>query len=416
MPQIPREKSPDSTLALLSDPYRFVSKRSRRHGADLFETRLLLRKTVFMTGPEAARLFYDTSRFERAGAMPGAVQKTLLGQGGVQGLDGEAHRSRKRMLMSLMTPERIGLLAEETAREWEEAVGEWALQDRVVLYDALHELLTRAVCRWAGVPLAEPEIDLRTRQLTLLFDAAGAKNLRHLASRLARKRADAWAAGIIEDVRAGRLHPPEATAAHTIAWHRDPEGELLSPHVAAVDLLNVLRPVVAISVFITFAAHALHEHPHCRTALESDDDEAVEHFVQEVRRFYPFFPAVAARVRRDFEWNGYPFPQGRRVMLDLYGTDHDARTWEAPEAFSPNRFRRWDGSPFTFIPQGGGDHFQNHRCAGEWITIAIMKQAVEVLVRRLRYQVPEQDLQLDFSRLPALPKSRFVVRDLQWVG
>ncbi len=81
MPRIPRDKSFESTLALIRDPYRFIAKRCRRYGADLFETRLRLQRTICMTGPEAARLFYDPSHFERRDAMPKAIQKTLLGQG-----------------------------------------------------------------------------------------------------------------------------------------------------------------------------------------------------------------------------------------------------------------------------------------------------------------------------------------------
>lgn len=104
MKPIPRDIKFDSTLALLADPYEFVSKRCRRYGADLFETRLLLRSTICMTGPKAARLFYDPDRFMRRGAMPGRIQKTLLGKGGVQGLDDAAHRHRKRMFMSLRRP------------------------------------------------------------------------------------------------------------------------------------------------------------------------------------------------------------------------------------------------------------------------------------------------------------------------
>lgn len=413
MPEIPRERALDSTLALLADPYRFVSRRCRAHGADLFETRLLLRPTVCMTGPEAAALFYDTTRFERAGAMPGAVRKTLLGQGGVQGLDDEAHRHRKAMFLSLLAPDRIGGLVEAVDREWEAAVPRWAAQERVELYGVVQRLLTRAVCAWTGVPLPEDEVERRTRELVLLFDAAGAKNLRHLASRLARKRANRWAADVVERVRAGELHPSEGTAAHTIAWHRDLGGELLGPHTAAVALLNVLRPTVAVSVFITFVAHALHQHPEARRTVEAGEDGADWRFVQEVRRHYPFFPVVAARARRQIEWKGYTLPKGRRVLLDLFGTDHDARTWDEPEAFRPERFRDWDESPFGFIPQGGGDHATNHRCAGEWVTIALMEQAVGVLARRIRYDVPPQDLTIDERRLPALPKSRVLIENVR---
>jgi fatty-acid peroxygenase len=416
MPQIPRETSPDSTIALRLDPYRFIAKRCRHYGTDLFETRLLLQKTVCMTGPEATRFFYDPDRFERHGAMPSAIRKTLLGQGGVQGLDGEAHRHRKEMLMALMTPERIDHLVKRAEAEWEAAADRWAARDRVVLFDAVCEVLTRAVCAWAGVPIAEWEVDHRTQQLKLLFDGAGAVGPRHLASRLARRRANQWAAQLIEDARAGRLHPPEETALHVIARHRDLDGELLSPRVAGVDLLNVLRPVVAVAVYVTFVAHALHEHPDARRKVEEGDDGDVERFVQEVRRYYPFFPAVAAQARRDIEWRGYTVPQGGRGILHLYRADHDARTWDDPEAFRPDRFRTWDGSPFSFVPQGGGDHYENHRCAGEWVTIALMESAAAFLARRLRYDVPEQDLQIDYTRLPALPKSRFVIGNVSLPG
>lgn len=203
MPRIPRDKSFESTLALIRDPYRFIAKRCQRYEADLFETRLLLRRTICMTGPDAAQLFYDPSRFERRGAMPKAIQKTLLGEGGVQGLDGEAHRYRKQMFMSLMTPERIEQLVKRTAAEWQIRMRRWASAEEVVLYTELHELLTRAVCAWAGVPLVEQEIDARTREIAALFDHAGSVGIRHLWSRWARKRADHWMAQIIGMNRPG---------------------------------------------------------------------------------------------------------------------------------------------------------------------------------------------------------------------
>lgn len=410
MPQLPRDNRLDATLALLKDPYRFISKQCRSYGADLFETRLMLRKTICMTGQEAARLFYDQSRLMRHGAMIGQIQKTLLGRGGVQGLDDADHRHRKQMFMSLMTPERIEGLIATTAEEWQARARLWAQKDEIVLYDELHELLTRAACAWAGVPLPEAQLRQRTREITALFDAAGSVGPKHWRARWARKRANRWIENVVMQIRSGQIRPLVESAAYVIAEHRGLNGELLSPHIAAVEVLNVIRPIVAVGVYITFVAHALHHHPDCRSKLEAGEDGSYpELFVQEVRRFYPFFPAVAALVRSDFDWMGYRFPSGRRVILDLYGTNHDARTWDSPEAFRPERFREWDGSPFNFVPQGGGDHNANHRCAGEWITIELMKQASDVLTRRIRYQVPEQDLRIDYSRLPALPQSRFII-------
>ncbi|CDZ51631.1 cytochrome P450 [Neorhizobium galegae] len=412
MAQIPFEKNLDSTLALIGDPYRFISDRCRRHRSDLFETRFLLQRTICMTGPEAARLFYDPDLFVRKGAMPKAIQKTLLGEGGVQGLDGGSHRHRKQMFMSLMSPEQIGELTRLTAAEWQARMRMWASRTHVLLYPEFQRLLTRASCAWVGIPLADPEVDARTRDIVALFDHAGSLGVRHLWSRWSRKRADRWLANIVEEVRSGRLHAPEHTAAHAVAWHRNPDGELLTPHVAAVELLNVIRPIVAVSVYMIFVAHALHMHADVRDKLRSGDDDYANLFVQEVRRYYPFFPAVAARARQAFEWNGYHFPEGRRVILDLFGTNQNKRTWEKPEEFEPDRFRQWDGSPFNFIPQGGGSHYADHRCPGEWITTALMKQATNMLTQQMAYDVPEQDLQIEWSRMPALPRSRFAISNI----
>ncbi|MFL0693235.1 MAG: cytochrome P450 [Agrobacterium tumefaciens] len=90
-------------------------------------------------------------------------------------------------------------------------------------------------------------------------------------------------------------------------------------------------------MYLQFLAHALHMHPPGipDTSAGARHREA---FVQEVRRYYPFFPAVAAVVRESFEWKGYRFAKGRRVMLDLYGTNRDRRTWDAPGEFRPERF------------------------------------------------------------------------------
>lgn len=416
MPTIPRDERFDATLALIRDPYEFVRKRARRYGSDLFWTRLLLRPTICMTGPEATRLFYDPERFVRRGAMPERIRKTLLGRSGVQGLDGDAHLHRKQMFMALMAPARIAALGELTADCLRDAARRWASMERVVLYDELPEVLTRAVCAWSGVPLGEGELGRRSRELTAMFDAAGAIGPRHWWSRLARRSGERWIAGMVRQVRAGLLEPPEESALRVIALHRDLGGKPLRPRVAAVELLNVLRPTVATSVFITLAAHALHRHPECRRRLEAGEAGYAELFVQEVRRFYPFFPAVMARTRREFEWKGYRFPEGARVMLDLHGTDHDPRSWDAPDEFRPERFRTWDGNPFTFVPQGGGDHHQGHRCPGEWIVIELMKVAVDFLARDLSYDVPEQDLRIDLSRLPALPRSRFVIGNVRVGG
>lgn len=414
MTQMPHDTHFDSTLSLLNDPYRYVSKQSDTYGSDMFRARLLLQDTICMTGTEAAELFYNESHFIRKGAMPGRIQQTLLGVDGVQGLDDEAHKHRKQLFMSLlMNPTDVQGLTGIAEQYWRIYVHRWAYMDRIVLYDEVCEILTRAVCEWAGVPLAEEEVKRRTKELKALFDYAGSVGPKHWWARLARWRATRWAQKLIEQVRADHMIAPEESALRAWALHRDLNGNLLDTHVAATELLNILRPTVAVAVFVTFVAHALHQYPEACQKVAANEDDYVTYFVQEVRRVYPFFPVVAARVRDDFQYKGCPFHKGTRVLLDLYGTNHNAGPWQDPDVFRPERFQEWDGDLFNFIPQGGGNAFNTHRCPGENVAIELMKSAALFLARDLTYTLPEQNLQIDYKRLPALPKSHIILTDVQ---
>ncbi|PWR08060.1 cytochrome P450 [Micromonospora acroterricola] len=412
MATMPADRSPDSTLAFLRAGYRFIGERCDRYGSDIFQTRILLAPTICLRGRPAAALFYDTERFQRREAMPLRVQRTLTGRGGVQGLDGPEHRDRKAMFMSIMTPAAIRQLGQLFDDEWQAQVPAWEGAGPVALYDALGRVLTRVVCSWAGVPLAASQIDRRAVQLHAMIEAPAMVGPRHWRGLLARRRAEHWIADIIERTRIGTLPAPTGSALKVIAEHRTARGTLLPRRIAAVELLNVLRPVVAVDRYMVFAALALHDHPAWRERVR-EDDEATEQFVQEVRRYYPFFPAATARVRHSFDWEGHHFPRGRRVLLDLYGTNHHPALWPEPELFRPERFAGRRVDPFELVPQGGGDHATGHRCAGEWITIELMKRAVTNLTRTMRYEVPPQNLALDLHRMPALPRAGLTLTNIR---
>lgn len=406
---IPRDRMPDSTLALLSRGYGFIAERCRRNRSDAFETRLMLRPVVCAFGADAARMFYHPGRFTRRGAMPETTLRLLQDRGSVQQLDGRAHRARKRLFMTLASPTSRQALLAAAGAAWRERIAAWPRAGQVTLLPEAEGILCRAACRWAGVPLPEAEAEARTREFALAIDAAGGFGPRTLRALWLRRRTERWLRSVVEAARAGRIAPPAGCALALVAGHRDPDGSALRPEDAAVELHNVLRPTVAVARFVAFAALALHEHPACRAALRGGDDEALTRFVHEVRRFYPFFPVVGGRVLAPFEWHGRRFREGEWVVLDLYGTNHDPRSWPDPEAFRPERFRDWGGSAFDFVPQGGGEYEAGHRCPGERMTIDLLKQATRFLVDGMDYEVPAQDLTVDRTRMPARPASGFVI-------
>jgi fatty-acid peroxygenase len=409
---IPKYKSLDSSFALLKEGFPFIQKRSKRLGSDIFQIRMLMQNVICMTGEEAAKVFYDPEKFERRKAIPKRIQKTLTGRRGVQTLDSEEHRHRKEMFMSLMNGESIGELMLITREHWRRQMAEWPEREKVVLFEEVKEILCKAACEWVGIPLRENEIKRRTKDLWAMVDAFGAIGFRHWKGRFARGRMQRWIGKIIHQVRENNIEIPKNSPAEKIIFHEDLNGNFLDTRTAAVEIINLLRPIVAISNFITFSAFALNEHPHLKNRIR-ESEAYIDMFVQEVRRFYPFAPFVGARVKETFIWRGFRLKKGTLVFLDIYGTNHDPRIWERHKEFWPGHFGSNKRTPFSFIPQGGGNYITGHRCAGEQITIELMKVAIDILIKEIVYQVPEQELSYDLKRIPSVIKSGFIINKIR---
>ena len=411
--KMPKEEGIDHSVSLIREGYLYILNKRRSFNSDIFETRLLGKKAICMGGKEAAELFYDVEKFKRKDAAPNRVVQTLFGKNGVQALDGQEHQHRKEMFMSIMSHEELSRLTDITKKQWALATTKWEKADQVILYEEAKEILFRTACEWAGVPVQASETKNLTNYFSAMFESAGAIGPTHWMGRNARNHAEKWMQELIEHVRQETITPPENTALYRFSWHRELDGNLLETEVAAVEVINIIRPIVAIAVFINFITLALHHYPEERKKLQAGDEKYAEMFIQEVRRFYPFFPFVTALVKKDFTWNGYQFEKGTLTLLDLYGTNHDPKIWDNPDVFNPARFVNWQESPFGFIPQGGGDYFGGHRCAGEWVTIEIMKVSLDFLLNEITYDIPEQDVSYSMVNIPSIPRSKIVIENVK---
>ncbi len=412
MAKIPSDNRFDSTLELLRDPYRFIGNRCRLLHSNVVETRLMLQPTILLQGKDAAEVFYDSTRFIRKGAAPNPVRKTLFGVGGIQGTDGTEHVKRKQMFLSILSETQVDKLRRTFREDLVNRMQVWASSDRICLFDELKLVLCKSACNWAGVSIAKDELEKRTKQIASLFDRSNSSITSHIKARWNRTLLERWAAEKVVQARTQRNDTVDETPLQVIAHYEDSEGRLLNRSTAAVELLNVIRPIVAVSVYMLFGVLALHDYPRAKQDAVNSK-HGLRNFVQEVRRFYPFFPAVAARVRDDFRWNDYDFPKGRRVMLDLYGTNHDPNIFSDPQEFRPERFETNEPGTFSFVPQGGGDPQVTHRCPGEDVAITLTASLIEAFISGLEYHIHKQDLQLKFNRLPAIPHSGIILSNVK---
>lgn len=410
-PGIPRDRAFDSTFSLLAGGYDFISSRCASTGCSAFASRLLLRRVVFAKGADAARMFYAPGRFTRRGATPPTALLLLQDRGSVSILDGPAHRHRKGMFLHLLDDPNVHAMAACLEEIMEKALLRWSSAGTFCFHDEIVTLLCEAACSWMGIGLEARRLDALTAELSAMISGAGAVGPRNWRAMMLRARTERWAREKIREAR-NAAEPTNAPLA-VIALHRDADGSLLPEEVAAVELINILRPVVAVGRYITFGLLALHEHRTATREINWEDERSVARFLHEVRRFYPFFPFTGGRVLEPFQWRGHEFRRGAWVILDLYGTNHDPALWDSPSRFDPTRFLREKIDPFNLIPQGGGSHDRGHRCPGEGLTLALMRSAIGFMVRRVRYRLPAQDLTISRHRFPTLPQSRLRMTDVR---
>ncbi|RBY91024.1 cytochrome P450 [Blastococcus sp. TF02A-30] len=399
---------PENSQRLLTEGYGWLPDKRRQLGRRTVPTRLGGLKVLAVEGPDAARFLYDEDHVRRAHAIPEPVQATLFGKGAVHTLDGEMHRVRKAMFVALlMREDGIAALVQQTCRAWDDAAAGWRGR-RVVLFDEAAEVIAGSVARWTGVAVADDEVPGLARDLVAMVDGFATGGPRHWRARRARGRREAWLSHLVDEHRAGRAVAPEGSAFDVVARHTDADGERLDAHVAAVELLNIIRPTTAVAWFAAFSGHALIRWPQHRERLASGDPVFAEAWAHEVRRFYPFAPFIGGRAPQETEYDGERIPENSMVLLDLYGQNHDPDLWPDPYAFRPERFLAREIGEFELVPQGGGDPRTNHRCPGEQLTVSLLS-ALAVRLARVEFDAPEQDLEIALHRIPAKPASGVVL-------
>src|SRR5690625_7457607 len=99
---------------------------------------------------------------------------------------------------------------------------------------------------------------MRTDELAAMVEYAGSVGPANWIAQLRRRRTEAWAA---ELVRRARTEKREGTPLAALAHWNGIDGEPLDDEVLAVELLNILRPIVAVAQFIGFCTVGLHPLP-----------------------------------------------------------------------------------------------------------------------------------------------------------
>jgi cytochrome P450 len=406
-------------LDFLRDPFTFQLERTRKHGA-VWKTRILGSTVVFFSGPKAFSFFLDPQNFTRENGSPPHMQE-LLHPDAVPFLDGQRHRTRKRLLLCAFEKEAL---------------------------ESYLPKLERLIGRYLARAAERPEVELSRELTKLSFDIANV-----LFAAADPERHDAERAADFDVMVRGMFAPPvklpftaygkalgardrlrayikdavaqksgEGTALGVLKNARGPDGEKLSTAEIEIELLHFFTAAHAgIAAALAWLVVSLADHPEIRSKVQAEVDAAPQlddhdglrrlgytnAVASEVRRRFPIAPSTFFGVaRKDLEFDGMRIERGWKAAGAIWPTLNDKRVFDDPERFAPRRFEGGGGGALpdnAFVPQGGGAP-DGHRCPGESFTTLVMPLFAALLLRDYDFELPPQDLSPGPGGLGPLPK------------
>ncbi|GAA3625148.1 cytochrome P450 [Microbacterium awajiense] len=412
------------TLAIVKSNHGFYTDRVAKYGP-IFKTRLFGNDFVVFSGHEAFHRFATDPRIERGDADP--ITAEAMFRNSLALIDGVEHRTRKTlMLRGIGYRSAIEAYMPRMQQLIQSMVDAWAAaeQPRAILPD-----LQLFSARLTGELYTGDRSEEAAHEIN---DAAAAVRGAFMALPVPLP----WTAyGRAQNGR-NRL---ERIVEDAIARHVDAPGEyddvtsrmVLAAREAGIPVETLsgdLRHLIFASqggyfVPLTLVTMILGQHPEIREraraevlAVAPDGDVTMdqvermpylESISKELRRYFAMNSATFfGRVKEEIEVGGYRIPAGWAAAGGIHVTMRNPDVFADPDTFDPDRFeasREAALAPGSYVPHGDGQA-THHRCPGENIVTVAVAQYLVLLLRRLEWSIPAQDLSLTNELFP-LPAS-----------
>ena len=407
-------------LKFLKDPFTFTLERTRKHG-NIWKTKILGDTVVFFAGPKAFSFFMDPEHFTRQSGSPKFLQE-LLHPDAVPFLDGDRHKTRKRLLLSAFTPDALGsylpgifAIIDRFASTWktERTVGGDLSQLGFDIADFLFAASDPATSNAAGAA----DFSIMNRGTF-----APPVNLPFTAYGKAIKARDRLREYIKKQVGARN---GEGTALGVLKAARGPKGEALTAEELEIELLHFFFAAHGgLTAALAWLLVVLGEHPDIATRLRAEADAVLgdgaptyeqtqklakaRAVSREVLRAYPIAPVTFLGVaKKDLELDGYHIRAGWKGAGAIWATLQDGSTFRDPTKFRDDRLVDDAVGALpnnAFVPQGGGPP-EGHRCPGEALIQLVMPAFLGWFTKRYDLAFSAQDTAPGGGGLGPLPKS-----------
>jgi cytochrome P450 len=405
----------------LKDPFTFTLERTRQHGP-VWKTKILSDTMVFFAGPKAFSFFVDPANFTRENGSPKFLQE-LLHPDAVPFLDGDRHKTRKRLLLAAFTEDALDRYLPNIFKVIERFTTSWvAAGERAVAGDLSQLGFDVADVLFGASDPTKSNIASAT-DFTIMNRGAFAPpfNLPFTAYGKAIKARDRLRAYLKQQIA---TRDGEGSALGVLKQARGPAGEQLSTAELEIEMLHFYFAAHGgLTAALAWLFVVLGQHSGLTARLREEADGALgAHHVtiaqinqlplaravaREVLRAYPIAPVTFFGVAKsDLEHDGFTIRAGWKGAGAIWATLQDGSTFEDPTRFISDRLtddaerKLPDGA---FVPQGGGPP-DGHRCAGEALIRMVMPAFLAWFTRRYDVAWPEQDITPGGGGLGPLPR------------
>ena len=408
------------TLAFGRNPFGFLEDRQKRHG-NVFKSRLFGRNIVFLAGLEGAEAFYNADNISRADAHPFPLVQ-LFGGVNIEMYDGPKHLALKSMALEAFNHEAISGYLPAMQDLIETALQRLARQKEFAACTELRRLSIELICaNVLGLPPGS-QTEAMTMDYGILLPGLiavpvavpGATYSRAL---LARDRILAHIRALIAE----RRQRPGSDGLSRILTARAANWRTFTDEEALLEVHHIVMAGFIVYAHMAEAMRRLAEQPQLR---ERCRDEIRQHsasgaismealaklkasmnVVLESKRFVPLVPLAFGKAKRTFDCVGFRVPADWTVYLVLSLNNQDPAIYTNPKAFDPDRFVRGEHRkhPMAFIPQGA-EPPTGHRCLGLDYSTFVSLTFLTILVRDYDWELPPQNLEYNWQKLPPEPR------------
>ena len=397
----PGVKAPPFIQAALFLLYRDrLLTRTRRRFGDVFTVNLpVFGKSVIVARPDLVKRVFtapgDVLVFGEISPLG-----DLIGPGSLFSMDGEQHLRERRLILPAFHGERMkgyeAIIEAEAQREmaaWPEGQSFPTMPGfmRITLNSILRTVFGAQAKDLADLAEVLPPLVTLASRLTLLpllrrdlGPGSPGRKLKRL-----RERYDAIIDRMID---AGLADPDlderDDVMSMLLRAHYD-DGSSMSRGAIKDELLTLLaagHETTATS--LAWAVERLRRNPWIlrRLVTEARDEAAGNALrmatIQEVQRCRPVIPATGRHAREDFPLGEWVVPKGHHIVVAARMIHHDARFFELPLQFQPDRFLGVKPDTYTWVPFGGG----LRRCPGAAFAHMEMDVVLRVFLRSFDLQ------------------------------